>query len=786
MMPTPPQFIRQIVDQSLSPTAAEEARPLAIESMIRATLNVPLWLWISGGTLLFLVCLAIYMRERGQAPRWIRVVLATLRFCLLALVLWMLMGWMVVRYRVERPEIAIIVDRSASMATTDGGIDAKESVARLSQVREEILRLPVATRNSLSERYRVRWFSLADQLLPIASPFSADQWETIQADGKQTRLGSGLLQMIDRLAGSSSSAILLLSDGINSAGVGLAAAERSARAATVPVYPVLVGNDAAIPDVRLADIRVDDQVFLGDRILVEASIAASAVEQEELKVTLLDSASGRRLDEGTVRLTKNQMQAVAELSFLPDAPNEVELKIQVETLQNELNTENNVGRKRVSIRDRPLRVLLVQQRPNYEFRFLKHLLERSLEVGSGAAASFSLSSVLQESDPEYVNQDDSALRLVPTNRAQLLDFDVFIFGRFDPTLVSRRAQSTIVEAITERGAGCVFIYGNGNPAIELDGYPIGAVLPVQNSAGLLSNPPVLHPEARWTPSAMGSGALPLQLLDPDNDSPSIWSTLPIIRRTCSLTPLKLGAQSLVTAQRADGASSTILISQYAGAGRVVLQANDETYRWTSVDGTDTLHQRYWGQLLRWVSRGRLNQPSEQSAVTASPENLVAGQTLTLEATIGLDIPQKELPNSATVLLNWGAEQRTVKLTPSTRNSRTYSSQVAGLSPGEYRALLVQPATDEPASTEFRVQAPPGEMAELKADLTAMESLATVSRGRLYRIEALNQLLEELPGGASSELTNLPPTPLWNRWWVALLFVALIGSEWLLRRKYRML
>ena len=82
----------QAPNETEVPRLPADSDPLAIESMIRATANLPLWLWISGGALLFLVCLAIYLRERGQAPHWIRVVLATLRFSLVALVLWMLMG----------------------------------------------------------------------------------------------------------------------------------------------------------------------------------------------------------------------------------------------------------------------------------------------------------------------------------------------------------------------------------------------------------------------------------------------------------------------------------------------------------------------------------------------------------------------------------------------------------------------------------------------------------------------------------------------------------------------
>jgi hypothetical protein len=109
-----------------------------------------------------------------------------------------------------------------------------------------------------------------------------------------------------------------------------------------------------------------------------------------------------------------------------------------------------------------------------------------------------------------------------------------------------------------------------------------------------------------------------------------------------------------------------------------------------------------------------------------------------------------------------------------------------LGPGNYRAVLLRPAETVPPNVEFVITAPPGEQANLRADKDAMQFLAEHSRGRFYDTKNAQQLFKNLPPGKPTRLGTLPPVPFWNSHWIAFLFIALLTSEWLLRRYARML
>ena len=82
------------------------------------------WTWPAWATLaLFLACavlvLWLYRRERGNAGGTMRLALVALRVSLVALVLWMMYGWVQHRHRTDLPELIVVVDDSTSMTTID-------------------------------------------------------------------------------------------------------------------------------------------------------------------------------------------------------------------------------------------------------------------------------------------------------------------------------------------------------------------------------------------------------------------------------------------------------------------------------------------------------------------------------------------------------------------------------------------------------------------------------------------------------------------------------------------
>lgn len=758
--------------------------PVTIESTLVSNGQIALWftLVFAGAALSFAIW--IYATERGRANKATRGFLAALRFTVLLLVLWMLAGWTWQNYRSERPELVIVIDTSESMSTKDVP-SSSSTVSRIGWVSTFFKDVRSAAQRELSERYQLRWLKMAESLEPAESLFDAAT-EPPSAMGLQSRIGDGLSSLINRQAGKGTAAIILMSDGINTVGKSLAEAEKLARASAIPIYPVVIGLSQAPPDVRFADLLVDREVYLGDRVTAQVSVVASDLPQATIKLSLREQLSNKLLDETTVNLSESNNQASALLSFVPDTSGEMQIRIDATPAAGETDLSNNSVQSTVIVQDKTVRVLLVQQKPSYEFRFLKHLLERSTQSGTAATASFEIQSVLQESDSSYVEQDKSAIRLVPSNLESISSYDVFIFGELDPNLISRRSQQMIYEAVTESGAGCIFAFGSGDPNRELQGWPLGELLPTVLAPN--PNPSLPNPEVRskWQPTSLGSTALPMQLASTPNESLEIWKRLPSFTYACEVGQPKVGAQVLATT-KIGARESPLLVTQFAGAGRVALQATDETYRWTSFEGSDLYHQRYWGQMLRWLSRGRLRQTSASSEMSIEPRQAKLGQPIRFEVRLGTEIKEKQLPEAVQVMVESEAQGReTVTLAQDPDASREYTATISNLNAGSYRAVVVAPATEQPTSMEFAISTPPGERAKLQPNMEGMRSLADYSRGKCYTIDNAKELLSDLPPGRPTRLGTLPPVPQWNRPWVALLFVLLLTTEWLIRRRVRML
>jgi hypothetical protein len=220
---------------------------------------------------------------------------------------------------------------------------------------------------------------------------------------------------------------------------------------------------------------------------------------------------------------------------------------------------------------------------------------------------------------------------------------------------------------------------------------------------------------------------------------------------------------------------------------VALQATDETYRWSSFGGSDRYHQRYWEQMLRWLSRGRLSGDGQQSRLIIEPRRAKLSQAIRFELQLGKDVDAKAREGRAELTIEDAAGKKSVlPLARDAGASRVFSTTKSDLAPGTYRAIVFQPSLQQPPAESFSVITPPGEQANLRADWNAMRQLAEHSRGRFYLAQKAQRLFDDLPPGKQARLGTLPPVPLWNSPWVAAVFVLLLTSEWLLRRRSRML
>jgi hypothetical protein len=113
----------------------------------------------------------------------------------------------------------------------------------------------------------------------------------------------------------------------------------------------------------------------------------------------------------------------------------------------------------------------------------------------------------------------------------------------------------------------------------------------------------------------------------------------------------------------------------------------------------------------------------------------------------------------------------------------FEGVLTGAGEGNFHVYMAVPSPEGKApSADFLVTAPPGEFQRVRMDVAELARAAETTRGKFYRIQTASRLLDDLPDGRQVPIESLPPEVLWNQWWVLTLFLGLLVTEWILRKR----
>lgn len=780
------------------------------------------WPWPPSVTILLLAGAAalviwVYVRERGSAGRLMKTFLAAIRIALVCLVVFMMYGYMLHRHRTDLPDIVILIDDSESMATLDHYDDGKlrnalverlrktklDGITRLNLAKLLLLEQNAKTIDELGRKYNLKLYAIggsaraqafAETTGPTgtaAEETAADAIRSITAEQPTSRLGKGVRDALEAQRGRPTAAIILLTDGITTEGKTVSEAAQYARRKAVPLFIVGLGNEKPPRDVRLSDLLVDDVVFVGDLVNLDFKITGPGYEGRSVKVRLTQSGRDGTLAEETVAIGQRDEPKSARLSFRPQEEGEFHFTVQVESLEGEANPDNNHQTRLIKVRDETLRVLYVQEYPSFEFRFLKNMLGRSLKRGSNEKA-VELTTVLQEADLEYAELDETAQRVFPVSREELFAYDVLIFGDVNPSFLSKSVMDNIVAFVEERGGGLIFIAGPRHTPLAYRETPLAKLLPIDLDTA--TAPPLgalLEDEHTIQPTRLGVDSPQMQLESSLAASLSVWRSLPGVYWLLEVSDLRPGARALAVDPARTGSSGQnlpVICLQFVGAGKVIFHATDETYRWSRHEAGEHYFARYWIQTIRYLSRSRLLGGNRLAELTSDREEYHRGQPVRLRVRFFDDRLAPPHDDGVTVVLEReGSKRRQITLHRDTTNRGVFEGTASNLTDGNYRAWVATPTLDgRPPSQRFAVVAPPGEQARLEMDAADLRAAAKTSQGKFYTIDTSRRLLKDLPRGRQVRIESLPPTPIWNLPLWAALFVVLIVTEWLLRKRVGLL
>jgi hypothetical protein len=736
----------------------------------------------------------IYLREGRTAGRGTAIGLSLLRIATVAIVLFMLAEFVLSGQRTGLPYVVVVVDESESMSIVDR-YDDKVRAALEKRLKaaglEELSRINLAKAllienngrllTGIEENYKLKVYFVAGaaraqdgtaaELIP--------QIRQLEAAGQASRLGVGVRTVLNDLRGTPPTAIVLLTDGITTEGEPLDEVAAYARRKNVPLFSVGLGSQEAVKNLKISDLLVDEVVFVDDYVNFEFKLTGAGLAGKPVEIVLREKDKPGELASMKATVGADGQPQRLRLPYRPTRVGEYEYVVEVVSLPEEdpKQQDDNREMRQVSVRKEQVKVLLVQSYPNYEYRYLKGLLDRD--------TSIELKTVLQEADPEYAEVDESALRVFPVRREDLFGYDVIIFGDVNPTFLSAAEQKNLADFVTEKGGGLLLVAGPEYMPQAYRGSPLESLMPID--AGSVRMPPEVVSESfAVVPTDLGLASPHMQLGDSTDQTDQMWRDLPGLYWLLEAPELKPAARVLAehpTAVSAEGRKLPIFVMQYVGAGKVLMHNTDETWRWRFRVG-DALFARYWVQSIRYLSRSKLLGKDRTAELTTDREEYTRGDPVRLRVRFFDERLAPAADDGVVVMLEReGDKSRRVTLNRNATNRGVFEGVLSKPADGSYHAWIASPTLEGRApSDDFIVVAPAGEFERTQMDVNELKRAAEQSKGRYYTISDASKLLKELPEGRQVPVESLEPIVLWNKWPLVLVFLGLIVSEWVLRKR----
>lgn len=693
------------------------------------------------------------------------------------------------------------------------------------------------------KQMRVHIYRVSEQPALMAELSNPDQCARMLAEiidlapeGDSSRLGDALTSVLRTFRGRSPNAIIMLTDGQTTKGDDLPKSAELAAAMKVPLYFVGVGDNQPAPDLIVSDLKAERVINVKDRLMFEVRVSSEGPGMPEtVPVSLIEIVDGKPVerDKQMVRVTGKPIR----LSHTPDTKGYKKYVIETPVLEREVNPKNNRVEHEVQVLDlKRVRVLFIENKPRFEYRFIKTLFERETEQVAGNK-SIELTVLQLAASRDFAKQDKSAIGELPIWDV-LKTFDVIILGDVDPRQFSDQTNQIkmLADFVRERGGGLLLIAGEHFMPYAYAGTDLADVLPIMTegipapTAPRQTDPPITD-EYRPRLTSMGTNHPIFRFVSTEAENAGVWSRLTPMLWYATGYRRKLAAEVLAVhptrpAEQGPGIGKDelhpLVLQQFVGAGRVMFFGFDETWRWRQRLDEPRFNQ-FWIQAIRSLARARVGQ------IELTVERAVYRRDDPIRITVRF--PDDSPPPNPKDPIRVQVERRplslpgqkggdetvdvqTIELSQRDGTRATYETLLPRTPEGEYRFVLKTPDVADPKpKAEATVLPPKGELEKIRLNEPHLILAARISRklptqiGRdgitedeiersktddgsaegYYPLDKAAGLLDDLPNKPRVLLNQpRPPIPLWNHWLMFTLVFGLLVGEWVLRKRARLL
>ncbi len=712
-----------------------------------------------------------------------RIVLATLRVLLiLMLVVAMLRPALVsTQSRPLSATILLLYDESRSMQVEDGAQGQ-------SRWRDQITALrsaggPLA---ELAKDFDVRAYSFAEELKP--SKFDNGRIQFSDAPrGRQTDIGAALDEMLRREAGKRLAAVVLMSDGaqrVYEPRVDVQQVARDLARLDCPLYTVSFGKpreQSQARDVAIENMRDQYAVFVKNELALRGALRVQGFVNRPLpvRVTVL-KPNGDQETLGPINISAAEDDSLAafEFKYSPQEPGDYRLTVEAEPQQGELVTDNNSITAYLTALDGGLRVLYLEGDllgPEQQ------LLRRSIVSSADIQLDF------RPIDPRLT----SGWPVDLSADFEQNTYDIYLIGNVDADALGPENLARIAAEVAS-GKGLMMI--GGLNTFGPGGYqdsPIAEVLPIamgrfqrQEFGAEVPVREELHVPGPFRMIPTGPHFI-------TNLGQDRWDRLKPLSGANRFDSIK--PRAMILARSDSQKQEPLLIGWQYDGGRVLVFAADSTHLWWR-HGQQPAHKRFWRQSLLWLGnkdeltrrdvwvrlQRRRYRPGERVEFTAGAQS-ESGDVLT-DLSLAAD------------LIGPTGDRQPIKLSRQDADWTGLCDDV--LEAGEYQIEVRATSPTEEigqAAVRFLVQDLDLELSDPAANPDRLRRMSWMTRdagGQVVVPEQLNDLFREI-------LERPPLMEIdvesklrfgdtgWETWSFFVIFVAVLGCEWWLRKEWGM-
>ncbi len=736
-----------------------------------------------------------YLRD-GSKPGWkVKGVLLTLRLvAVMALVMLLFQPTLrLVTHSKILPYVAVLVDNSGSMNRPDPHLPQKYAanesngegipeaeVGHLTRItRETALLNHSELLRRLSSHYRVKFFDFARQPATINVPHDPRVLQRYQfaltpsPHPNSTQIGTAIQDAVQSLAGQPVAGLLVVSDGGSNLGPDGWAAAADAHSAGMNVSSVGIGDPTPTRDVAMISALADDSVRVNNVVTLYAEMQQRGYAGKHLTVRLL--RDGKPFMSQTVTLAPNNVKQELKFTYVAHVAGRFVYTVIADHQPDEVTYTNNSRSLVQTVIKKRLRVLYVEDRPRWEYRYLRSAILRDTSLRFACL-------LLKGDNTSTGGYGNLPIKAFPTDEKTLFDYDIVILGDVPRSEFSDNQLEMLRRFVEDRGGSLLIIAGENHMPQDYYGTALEPVIPVV--FGPTADPVLTNRPFQWKLTPAGERSEIMQLSSDPRQNLRIWAGLPGMYWCAGTERPRPAATVLAVNPLRSNANGPypLAVMQSFGAGLCYAQLTDSTWEWRWKVG-DRYFYRYWGQVLRALTPRELPGNSRFVQVNTDSTQYRLGQSATVSVRL-LDpyYHPVKMQQVTGYIISAGGQKSAIVLRPVPGSAGLYTTVYTPAQTGHFTVEVTSPQNAAAkASSAFIVESVALELQKPELDISYLKRLAAQGGGKYYQPDQINSWVNSLRRFSlnvqRSTETDIWDSPIW-----LVLFVVPLSIEWLIRKR----